>query len=272
MRQLVSVITDSSIMFLVHDDDDTTTQIAQVTNTGLDVAAVVRLGVNLNDALGLSNGHTNGHVAERVAAPPATRALPAAKTTSKTKTKPPRKPKYKLRVDDHVRCSHCERVMRRGSLSQHGESVHGMTRDDALRMRREAVAVDAPLSAFSPTTRPPAALVADARASVALDGDTQSERRASDGRLISPRSDVAETWPGATPSGVYELLRSAPEGLSVREIAAVLADNSGRGRQTIGNKVQTLQGQGLIVKYDGIRPHFKTGRPAPTVIIKAVER
>lgn len=61
MRQLVSVVTDQSVAYFLADETgEHLQQIAQVMNPGLQVPAVVSLGANLTDALGL-NGRANGH-------------------------------------------------------------------------------------------------------------------------------------------------------------------------------------------------------------------
>lgn len=74
MRQLVSVVTETSVAYyLTEGDSDEVQQVAQVLNTGLAVPDVVELGANLLDALRL-----NGHRKAGVAATAPTPALPPA--------------------------------------------------------------------------------------------------------------------------------------------------------------------------------------------------
>lgn len=136
MRQLVSVVTDTSIMFLIHDGD-TTEQIAQVINRGLDVAAVVRLGINLDEALTL-NGRTT---------PKAQRALPPADEAQRRRiaSGSGSRPKPTATWEQLVICPvpGCEHVAKRSNLPGHLMTLkHGYTKEMANAAARNAHTLD----------------------------------------------------------------------------------------------------------------------------------
>lgn len=260
MRQLVSVMTDETISYHVHDGDHTT-QIAQVLNVGLGLADVITLGVNLGDVLRLSTMKLNGSGAHAVE-PQERRALPPA--TQRASTPPKR-----LKAVEPVRCRVCSKLLaRRTSYTDHLVNVHHWKMKDARIEKNRAPAADA----------------ADADADAAFveaitqhddaqrDGRAHSEprrERGKDGRLLVPRRSVLDDWPKATPAGVYAAIEAAGAGgISIRELALQLTDDSNRGRQTIGNKLQTLRGQGVVESFDGVRPHYKTGTPTATMLVR----
>lgn len=77
MRQLVSVVTDSTVSYyLAEEDSDEVTQVAQVYNPGLAVPEVIDLGANLLEALRL-NGHKSRPRAVKAAPTPALPPAPA---------------------------------------------------------------------------------------------------------------------------------------------------------------------------------------------------
>ena len=238
MRQLVSVVNDDGIGYFVSDGDGAT-QIAHVINPGLDVQDVIRLGVNLSDALRMTTLHLNGHTAHAVEAqePP---ALPAA-----TQTQPKR-----LKAHEPVVCRVCKRTLaRRTSYTDHLVQVHRWDRAKARIEKNRAPAADDPNAVEYEAPRGP------------------KGRRIADIRIA-----VADTWPNCEPSDVYAFIVKHPEGVSTRDIALALADDTKRGRQTIGNRLQTLYGQRLITKSDEMRPHFKTGTPTSTMVVRAREQ
>ena len=249
MRQLVSVVTDESIAYLVHDGEHTT-QIAQVMNVGLDVQGVITLGVNLGDVLRLPTLKLNGH-AERVVEPAQRRELPPAKTAAPKR--------YKLKADHPVTCTVCGRpIKRRHGYAPHLMSIHRWSKPKALLEARTCPSSDETLN-DAPRGRPSVGEVDTAREVL----------RGPKGRAIpAERIAVADTWPHCEPSDVYAFIAAHPEGVSTRDIALALADESQRGRQTIGNRLQTLFGQGLISKTDELRPHYRSGTPTKTMIVR----
>lgn len=222
----MSVITDSTIMFLVHEDDETT-QIAQVVNSGLDVAAVIRLGVNLDEALALSNGHTKrAPAAVRSSAARAPRALPAPDPND-TRA-------HKDRARDLVLCPDCEIGYRRSSLAQHLRAVHSWRTTDSQLAQRNAVAVDpreAPRSSRG--------------------GYRGSNSRAISASTVKPRQRVHDKvppgtlWPNLNSAAIVEYVRRHP-GVMSREIAIALADESPRATKTVSNRCDQLTQRGQL--------------------------
>lgn len=233
MRQLVSVIDGRSLAYFVSDGDGAE-QIAQIVRPEhFGVDDVVRLGVNLSDALALNGIATSTKtIAATVKA--ATPALPPA----------PAAPGG-LKKNQPVLCPECERTLtRRSSLTNHLVNQHGYEITKARQIKNSIPAVETPV---------------------------ERERRGPKGRRVTERKVVADTWPKATVANVYAIITRHPEGVSIREIALELTDDSHRGRQTIGNRLSTLRGQGLIRTTRGFRPHFRSGTPQPTSLYHPVK-
>ena len=70
MRQLVSVVTDEHVVYVLHDGD-AAVQVAQVVNPGLSVPDVIELGASLAEALRLNGKPRRVQRAELPPAPPA---------------------------------------------------------------------------------------------------------------------------------------------------------------------------------------------------------
>lgn len=146
MRQLVSVVTDQSIAYLVHDGDEAV-QIAQVVNVGLDVNAVIRLGVNLSDALALNGVELASPNATRraaLASGKSERALPPA---AKRTPKPESIKRHSGKWAEIVFCPvpGCDYTAKRSNLPSHLRTKkHGWDRARATAAAHTARAVDSP--------------------------------------------------------------------------------------------------------------------------------
>ena len=259
MRQLVSVVTDESIAYLVHDGDHTV-QIAQVMNVGLGVADVITLGVNLGDVLRLPTMKLNGngeHAVERQER----RALPPGRADAELS---PHEAKQRQRVACPVAGPRCAVDYKRTSVSRHLEDVHKWKHAAAMRYEHTAKAIDGEEIDIGPNR---SKYVPTPKRATTTHSDPNAPR-AKDGRLLGPRHSVTDEWPNATVGGVFAEIERHPDGVSVAEIASVITANTARGRQTIGNKLQTLRSQGVVETFDGMRPHYRSGKLLPTMLIR----
>ena len=132
VRQLISVVTESSVLFLTHDGEGEAVQIAQVVNSGMGVADVIALGVTLEQAL-----HLNGRAVTRrepcAALPP---ARPSGLPRGRKPESNPGRDTSGTVAAELVLCPVCKTGYRRSSLAAHLIRVHNWKRDDANRASR----------------------------------------------------------------------------------------------------------------------------------------
>lgn len=230
MRQLVSVVTDEAISYLI-DDGEGTTQIAKVINTGLEVADVVRLGVNLGEALRL-NGYGSGKSAsqgralQRATGNGGAALLPASAAPPPVKHLNPAKAQ-------RVLCPVCAKAYRRSSLSPHLRQVHKWAKAKAqLAMRRAELAPD---DAPVPLPRGRAAYEPDAAGPYATPNGSRNRRP-------SP----VELWPKLTSAGVAQYVREHPN-VTARDVAQALAGTTdNRAVKTASNHCSRLKASGTF--------------------------
>ena len=222
MRQLVSIITDTSLSYFVHEtDDDTTTQIAQlITPEPLDVPAVITLGVNLIDALKL-----NGKRTTRAAiAPPVVESTPERRENGAHA----KLAASDLKAAETALCPVCGLGYRRSSLTTHLQRLHGWNATKARLTARSA-----PL---------------------APDDVPRSTRGGSRGRTVEgvttrqrlhTQLPPGVLWPKLTSDEIVEYVRDHP-GVTSREIAAMLADTTHRAVKTTSNRCDAIAQRGRL--------------------------
>lgn len=146
MRQLISVVTEASVLYLIDEGDGDTTQIAQVINRGLGIADVVRLGVQLESVLALNGRAVNGRAVRHAtpALPPASDAeadAQARRIASGSGTRP--KPTAKWETVCWCPIAGCDYTGKRSNISTHLKSKkHGYSRDAAALTAGSARPVD----------------------------------------------------------------------------------------------------------------------------------
>lgn len=142
-RQLISVVTQHSVVYLIDDGDGETTQIAQVINRGLGVGDVVRLGAALEQSLGY-NG--NGRAVKRATPelPPARDdAAQARRIATGSGSTPLKNPNSRWMTRVHCPVPGCDYTSKRSNLATHLQTQqHGYTRNAANAAAREARPVD----------------------------------------------------------------------------------------------------------------------------------
>ena len=246
----MSVVTDSHVSYFVSDDDEAQ-QIAQLVNTAqLSVPDVIKLGVNLIDALHLNGSQRSKREQHAL---PAARVALDERIADDERTPTKHLAPSDLKSREPVRCQLCGRTMRRKGYPPHLINVHKWSKQRAHLEARTTTRIDDSEYDPQPGTRVPS-----------------EPRRTTSGRAIPARRiPVADTWPNLTADSLHAFIKAHPDGVSIRECAIALADDSHRGRQTIGNLLQTLNGRGVITKSDGVRPHFKSGKPTATMIVRA---
>lgn len=213
MKQLVSVVTETSVLYLTHDSDSDSaeaTQIAQVINPGLGIADVVRLGVTLGQALQL-----NGH--RRAVTKTAPRELPAGPPDGRDKTG--------TKEADLVQCPVCKRGYRRSSLGAHLINVHDWARADAMRTQR---------------------------ARKALPPDTVIERGLRGGyrgypvKRENPRRSPEQMWPELTRVTILSYLRAHPDATSRAIAEAITGTTQNRAVKKASNLLADMRRGGDV--------------------------
>jgi len=209
------VIDENALRYLVHENDETI-QIAQVVNRGLDIAAAIQLGVNLDEALALSNGKTKTTKSAATPIPPReTPALPTAAHQPRSQNAPSDHARMQL-----VQCPRCQLGYRRSSLAQHLEKVHSVRHSDALNIARRAPeATD------------------DVRRSTRGGSSQRALAKSERARLVSP----LVLWPRLNIDEIERFVREHPSS-TARDVAIALADPDPDSRcvKTAANRLDAL--------------------------------